>query len=376
MVTDFSPNRLGHTRYDLVCRLCRHVLSQYRRIRCHVRLDLSCRRQHDQLERSAPRVPHPRRSDPRRQDRPLLRASSFGSSPPGRSPSTSRSRSSASDTLTGILSNVSGRARRNSRSTTTRSAPKHSWLGAPGNDIVDRSLLAEYQVRKAPTPAKYMPTEEDMQKMLVAVMDYWDPAKNPDVRYNPLPKRLFHRDRNYAAIIGLLDTACRIGELLNLKMDDYQPSERQITIRVSKGREPRAIPVSREWQSCLDNWLKVRKRVMGNVPAGEDQGWLFISETGSRLEEERFLKTLKKYVAFAGASDRITLHSLRRYSLNRLAKHNLLMAQTIAGHKETKTTLLYTKLDPDFIRDMHDQVGVVRGIVESKKEAVRRKRLV
>ena len=159
-------------------------------------------------------------------------------------------------------------------------------------------------------------------------------------------------------------------------MDDYRPSERQITIRVSKGREPRVIPVSREWQTHLDNWLKVRKRVMGNVPPAADEGWLFISETGTRLEEERFLKTLKKYVAFAGASEMITLHSLRRYSINRLTKHNLLMAQTIAGHKDTKTTLLYTKLDPDFIRDMHDQVGVVRGIVESKKEAVKRKRLI
>ena len=243
------------------------------------------------------------------------------------------------------------------------------------NDLLDRSLLAEYQVRDAPTPAKYMPTDEDMQRLMVAIPDYWDPIKNPDVRYNPPAKRVFHRDRNYALILGLLDTACRIGEMLSLKLDDVRLPEKQITIRTSKGREPRAIPMSTEWQNAIAVWLKVRTRVMKEVPAAEDEGWLFVSETGGRLDECRVLGTLKKYVRFAGASKNITLHSLRRYSINRLAKYNLLAAQIIAGHKETKTTLIYTKIDPDFVREMHDIVGVARGVLGSKRTE-KRKRLV
>lgn len=77
--------------------------------------------------------------------------------------------------------------------------------------------------------------------------------------------------------------------------------------------------------------------------------------------------------AFAGLSPNITLYSLRRYSLNRLAKHNLLAAQTIAGHKDTKTTLIYTRIDPDFVRAMHEEVGVVRGILKSKRPVARRR---
>ena len=108
----------------------------------------------------------------------------------------------------------------------------------------------------------------------------------------------------------------------------------------------------------------------------EDEGWLFLSEFGGRLDEGRFLKALKKFVGWAGISDRVTLHSLRRYSLNRLAKVNLLATQQIAGHKETRTTLLYTQLDPDFVRGVHDSVGVVRGVLENKREAKARKRLI
>src|SRR5438270_1716869 len=46
------------------------------------------------------------------------------------------------------------------------------------NDLIERSLLADYQVRSAPRTAMYMPTEEDMGAMLKAVADYWDPAQN------------------------------------------------------------------------------------------------------------------------------------------------------------------------------------------------------
>ncbi len=241
------------------------------------------------------------------------------------------------------------------------------------NDIVERSLLADYEIRRAPRPARYMPTDAEIQALLRGVPDFWNPAKNPGIRYTPLAKRVFHRDRNYAVILGLLDSAARIGEMLSLKVDDYRAKERQIVIRESKGREPRTLPVSAEWVAALEVWLRQRGKIMAGQ---EDEGWLFISEFGGRLDEGRFLKALKKVIACAGISEHITLHSLRRYSLNRLAKVNLLATQQIAGHKETRTTLLYTQLDPDFVRGVHDNVGVLRGVLENRRAAKSRRRLV
>lgn len=244
-------------------------------------------------------------------------------------------------------------------------------------NLIERSPLVEYQIRRAPTPPKHMPADEEMQKLLVAVHDYWNPRLNADVRYNPPPKRAFHRDRNYAVILGLLDSAARIGEMLSFKVNDYQPSERRITIRESKGRESRELPVSAEWADALTVWMKVRAKVMSQVPKEEDEGWLFIAETGGRLDEGRFLKALKSYRRFAGISGEITLHSLRRYSLNKLSKVDILGAQRIAGHKETKTTLIYTRIDPDHVRDVHARAGVVKGIVTNRRyEENKRKRLI
>ena len=105
-----------------------------------------------------------------------------------------------------------------------------------------------------------------------------------------------------------------------------------------------------------------------------DEGWLFVSEFGEQIGADRFIRCLYKLTKYASISEDITLHSLRRYSINKLAKANLLAAQSIAGHKDTKTTLLYTKLDPDFLRQVHSEVGVLRGLLQSKRE--KRQRVV
>lgn len=105
-----------------------------------------------------------------------------------------------------------------------------------------------------------------------------EPAKNPSIRYSPVTKRVFHRDRNYAIILGLLDSDSRIGEMLSLKVDDYRPKKRQIVIRESKGREPRTLPVSPEWVEALNVWLRQRSKIM----AGQE-GFL---QSASRFRPE------------------------------------------------------------------------------------------
>lgn len=244
----------------------------------------------------------------------------------------------------------------------------------PKNHILVRNPLADYEVRAASRPPKHMPTDDEMRQLLVACHAYLDISKNPVAKYQPAAKRVFHRDRNYALVLGLIDTACRIGEMLSLKVEDVRLAERQALVRESKGKEPRTLPISPEWANAIEVWLKVRKRVM--AAAEEDEGWLFVSEYGTRLDETMFLRRLKCVLEYAGLTKQITLHSLRRYSLNKLAKHNLLAAQQIAGHKSPTTTLIYTKLDPDFMREMHEETGVARGVLGLRRESKQRKKLV
>lgn len=67
-----------------------------------------------------------------------------------------------------------------------------------------------------------MPTDEDKQKLLKAMYYFWEVSNNPDVRFNPPAKRIFHRVSNAAMILGILARPFRLGELLSLKTDDYK----------------------------------------------------------------------------------------------------------------------------------------------------------
>ncbi len=58
-----------------------------------------------------------------------------------------------------------------------------------------------------------------MVVLLRATQDYWDAEKNGPVRAFAAMRRTFHRERNYAIVMVLLDSDCRIGEALSLKLD-------------------------------------------------------------------------------------------------------------------------------------------------------------
>lgn len=264
--------------------------------------------------------------------------------------------------------------------TVSRTTLRHDAVAAKAffkwcarNDFLDRSPLAEYEIHAAPRTNKYMPSDEDMKALLVAIYAFWDPAQNPDVRHNAALRRTMHRDRNYAIILLLIDSACRIGEVLSLRVEDWRPREKLFTVRETKGKEPRILPLSNASIEAVSHWLKVRQKLMAS--ASEDPGYLFITEYGTKIDESTFLKALKTILRWATLPNNITLHSLRRYSLNRLAKNNLLAAQAIAGHKSPLTTLLYTKLDPDFIREVHRDTGVLDAVLSNRRITRRRKLL-
>ena len=238
-------------------------------------------------------------------------------------------------------------------------------------DLLERSPLAEYEVRRAPRPPKYMPTEEDLTTLLKAMGRYWDVDENPKIRNVHAAKRLFHRTRNYALVTFLVDTACRIGEAVHLGVDDFQASERQVVVRESKGREARVLPLSPATIEAIRAWLKVRDRVMRD--ADEDEGLLFLTEFGTRIDESKFLKSLKGYIRFAGLNEQITLHSLRRFSINRVAKKSPLAAKEIAGHKDLNTTMLYTKIDADYVRQIHAEAGALESVLTSKRKPVKKR---
>lgn len=242
------------------------------------------------------------------------------------------------------------------------------------NELLERNRLAEYEVHNAPKPPRHMPSGEEVTGLFQALREYWDPEKNKGVKFMPVPVRQFHRDRNTAMIMGLVDVGCRIGELVSLKVEDYNSKERKVVFRKTKGKEQRLVPVSVEWAEAMSVWLRLRAKVMFTVPKEQDEGWLFISDNGGVIDPLVFIKSLHRVTKWAGLP-RLILHDLRRFSINKHVLINPFLTQEMVGHKDPKTTRGYTKLDVEDVRMMHNQAGLLKSVMSNKRPE-RRKKIV
>ena len=242
---------------------------------------------------------------------------------------------------------------------------------------IDRDPLAEYKVIASSEPHKYMQTTDDVQKLLQGFLDFYDVSANPKAKFIPPGQRTSHRAHNYAIEIVNIDTACRIGEIFAFKVDDYQREgkDMQLTVRKAKGKKGRVLPVSKEGAEAIDAWLKVRTRIMSDVPDEDDEGWLFISETGTQIHSANYLRSIGKVLKFVGLPVEINNHSQRRFSINTMAEQGgIVFAQNMAGHRDPKTTQIYQKLTPGYLRQQQERVGVVRSVLVSNR-AEKKKRL-
>ena len=235
-------------------------------------------------------------------------------------------------------------------------------------EYIEGNPLAGFQVPKAARAYIKCPSDDEIRALLKALQERWKPSLNPSARFVNAPARLFYSRRNYAIITGLIETAARIGEMLSLTLEDYQPEQRQIVIRKAKGDEPRVVPISDCWVDAVDAYLRVRPKVESNL--------LFINEFGEHICVNYFGRQFKGYLDYAGLSG-FTLHGLRHYAITQLAKTDVWAASIIAGHKDLQVTRQYLHEDPIHVRATHDAAAPLsRLLVNVRSEKQSRKRVI
>ena len=228
--------------------------------------------------------------------------------------------------------------------------------------------LVGYEIPKAAKAYVKCPSDDEVRALLAAGRDRWKSGPNPSVRFLSPKLRTFLARRNYAIIAGLIETACRAGEVLSLRMEDYDPGQKQICIRKAKGDRPRILPISDEWAALVDDWLRVRPKCESPL--------LFITEYGGPISVEVFGKQFRGYLTFGGLAG-FTLHGLRHYALTQIAKTDLQAAMHIAGHSSLTVTQGYLHAGAEHIRAAHAEAAPLSRLLVSKRsEAAKRKRLV
>jgi integrase len=178
----------------------------------------------------------------------------------------------------------------------------------------------------------------------------------------------------YMAVVLLARCGLRISEPLRLRLNHYRFDEKTIYIEKTKFKKDRLIPLPRSAATELENYLAVRRRLLGD---GVNQ-YLLANYTGRGLNDNRVRLVFHRAISDIGLDQprqvignlnisSPTPHSMRHsFAVNTLkrvkergksAQNALPVLAAFMGHSEYKHTIKYLK-----VLDAQQRLGLVNFI--------------
>lgn len=211
----------------------------------------------------------------------------------------------------------------------------------------------------------YIFTPEQVNHLLSAVSN----------QIRKVSKRKYLKDLSgYMAIVLLARCGLRISEPLRLRLNHYRFDEKTIYIEKTKFKKDRLIPLPRSAATELENYLAVRRRLLGD---GVNQ-YLLANYTGRGLNDNRVRLVFHRAISDIGLDQprqvignlnisSPTPHSMRHsFAVNTLkrvkergksAQNALPILAAYMGHSEYKHTVKYLK-----VIDAQQRLGLVNFI--------------
>lgn len=166
-----------------------------------------------------------------------------------------------------------------------------------------------------------------------------------------LDEPLAFRDR---ALLELAYGAgLRVSEWCSLGVKDVLLDE--LVVRVfGKGGKERLVPIGRKAAGAVGIYLR---ELRPRLERGKGEGKLFLNSRGAPLRRMTAWTILAKYVAMSGLTKPVTPHTLRHSFATHLLEGgaDLRAVQEMLGHSDISTTQLYTHIDREHLRQVHQQ---------------------
>lgn len=242
---------------------------------------------------------------------------------------------------------------------------------------VPQNPFATLKVPAPPQADVFVPDVGELGRLFAGMRDHWKGAvRVGHVFMRPREKQFYYR-HNLALFSLLIDTGCRISEALGVQVDDLALEEAAPTVflRQQKGGGQRTLPLSPQCVAALQSYLTIRPK---GTPQNPVVPALFLTVAGHAYSYAMANLRMCQYRKLCGLP-RLTLHSLRHYTLTTLAEVDLWAAQGIAGHKSPRTTQIYAHRRGRHLQSKHAEanpLGQVLGTLPPSVPRVSRRKRV
>ncbi|GAB4514068.1 MAG: site-specific tyrosine recombinase XerD [Anaerolineae bacterium] len=144
--------------------------------------------------------------------------------------------------------------------------------------------------------------------------------------------------RDRAIVLMLVDSGIRVGELVALRVGDYDPRRGQVTIRHGKGDKARVIFVGNATRQAIWKYLGERPNITEEDP-------LFATKDGKPMDRHNVRKMLLYLGRRAGVKD-VYPHRFRHTFAIAFLRNggNPLELQEMLGHARLDTVRIYVRL--------------------------------
>jgi len=189
----------------------------------------------------------------------------------------------------------------------------------------------EVNVPTKPKKLPIVPKEEEIQRFYQAV---WKSKRFQDL----------------VIIKTFLYTGMRVGELVNVRLDDVDFDACQIRINKGKGNKDRIVPFPPSFREVLAMHHQAMCEKMTT--------YLFESSWKRPYSERGIRKMIRRYADIAGLSKPISPHKLRHFLLLWLKKQGIddAMIQPYSGHASRQLLEVYSRLAIAEAQDEYNSV--------------------
>lgn len=158
--------------------------------------------------------------------------------------------------------------------------------------------------------------------------------------------------RDMAILETLYSAGLRVSELCALEMNNILFDSSMLRI-LGKGNKERYVPLGSKAIKLIDDYCKyVRSKL---VDKKHSDGNVFLSKNGKQLTRMTIFNIMKKWTLISGINKAISPHTFRHSFATHLLEGgaDLRAVQEMLGHSDISTTQIYTHLDNEYLKEVH-----------------------